>query len=367
MSKGTETGGRDEEQLEEGTMSFLDHLDELRTRLIRCAIFIMVAFVICWLLSDRIYRFLEVPVKAAMIEAKRQGAPGLDSATVVPLADYIGQQVTFTFPSDTKVKDAFVQAGTTLKALVKQAEDQGLELVTVDPWIINESTVVKEGFVIPRTMYQSTSAYLSPENQLVVPTVQGAFNLYIKVAFYAAIFVSVPFLLTQVWGFVAPGLYAHEKRYASPIIVMASVCFLGGCWFAYRVAFPRAASFLLGVAAQGNLRPLVTADDYFDLIIIIMLGLGIVFEIPTVTLFASRMGLVTPRLLLKVWRYAIIVIFIVAAVMSPTTDVPNLLVFALPMIFLYFGSVGISWMFFRRRQTEAEYQAITQKEARKEA
>ncbi|HEY9231050.1 MAG TPA: twin-arginine translocase subunit TatC, partial [Blastocatellia bacterium] len=102
-------------------------------------------------------------------------------------------------------------------------------------------------------------------------------------------------------------------------------------------------------------------DDYFDLIITIMLGLGIVFEIPTVTFFAARLGLVTPRLLMKVWRYAVVVIFILAAVLSPTTDVPNLLVFAAPMLLLYFLSVGIAWVFHRKRQTEEEYQALERK------
>jgi sec-independent protein translocase protein TatC len=142
---------------------------------------------------------------------------------------------------------------------------------------------------------------------------------------------------------------------------MASAFFLTGCAFAYYIAFPRAANFLLGVAAGGNLRPLVTADDYFDLIIMIMLGLGIVFEIPTVTLFGSRLGLISPGFLLKVWRYAVIGIFILAAVLSPTTDIPNLLVFAAPMLLLYFLSVGIAWVFHRRRQTEREFQASERK------
>jgi sec-independent protein translocase protein TatC len=86
-----------------------------------------------------------------------------------------------------------------------------------------------------------------------------------------------------------------------------------------------------------------------------MLGLGVVFEIPTITFFTSRLGLVSPRMLLKVWRYAMIVIFIIAAVLSPTTDVPNLLVFAAPMMILYFLSIGIAWVFHRRRQTQKEY------------
>jgi sec-independent protein translocase protein TatC len=87
----------------------------------------------------------------------------------------------------------------------------------------------------------------------------------------------------------------------------------------------------------------------------IMLGLGVVFEIPTATFFTSRLGLVSPGLLLKVWRYAVVIIFIVAAVLSPTTDIPNLLVFAAPMLLLYFLSVAIAWVFWRKRKTEKEY------------
>ena len=104
---------------------------------------------------------------------------------------------------------------------------------------------------------------------------------------------------------------------------MTSLFFLGGCAFAYYIAFPRAANFLLGVAAGGNLRPLVTADEYFDLIIMIMLGLGVVFEIPTVTFVGSRLGLISPGFLLKAWRYALIGIFLTAELLSPNTDVPN--------------------------------------------
>jgi sec-independent protein translocase protein TatC len=137
-----------------------------------------------------------------------------------------------------------------------------------------------------------------------------------------------------------------------PLILMASACFILGCAFAYYIAFPRAANFLLGVAAAGNLRPLVTADDYFELIMTIMLGLGVVFEIPAVTFFLARLGLVSHRLLLKIWRVSVIVIFIIAAVLSPTTDVPNLLVFAAPMLLLYFISVGIAWVFHKDRRTE---------------
>jgi sec-independent protein translocase protein TatC len=346
---------------EEGTMSFLDHLDELRKRLIRSALFIAIAFVICWFFSDRIYNFLQVPVRAAMLDAKRLYAPEL-SGTAIAISDLPDETpVIFTLPIEAKLGSVLISAGTAIHCKVKRDAQGKVQLITASYWVIDERTVIEKDTLIPPELYQSANTTLGRDNQLVVPTVQGAFNLYIKVSFYAAIFFAVPFLLIQIWGFVAPGLYPHEKTYAAPVIIMASVFFLLGCAFAYYIAFPRAANFLLGVATGGNLRPLVTADEYFDLIIIIMLGLGVVFEIPTITFFTSRLGLVSPGLLLRVWRYAVVVIFIVAAVLSPTTDVPNLLVFAAPMMILYFLSVGIAWVFHRRRQTEKEYQESERK------
>jgi len=350
----TQTKLDDKEVLsEEGTMSFLDHLDELRKRLIRSALFIAIAFVVCWIFSDRIYNFLQVPVRAAMLEAKREISTKIETKPV-PLADVPdGTELIFTLPTDARIGEVLIPAGTAIPAKVKREGDT-IQLVTSTYWLMSDRAVIEKDTVIPPHLYDWATTQLGRDNQLVVPTVQGAFNLYIKVSFYAAIFFAVPFLLVQVWGFVSPGLYPHEKSYAAPVIIMASAFFLLGCAFAYYIAFPRAANFLLSVATNGNLRPLVTADEYFDLIIIIMLGLGVVFEIPTITFFTSRLGLVTPRLLLRIWRYAVVVIFIVAAVLSPTTDIPNLLVFAAPMLLLYFLSVGIAWVFYRRRRTEEE-------------
>ena len=349
-----------DEQSEEGTMSFLDHLDELRSRLVRIAMFVGIGFVLCWIFSDKIYDFLQVPVLAAMVDAKKKGDIAL-AAPVAQLSEFIGQEVAFSFPAELRIGNALVTPGTTIKVKVEAGPDGLSKLSTTSPWLLNSETVVDQGYEIPRELYSPSNVMLGPDGKLVVATVQGAFNLYIKVAFYAAIFFTVPFILVQVWGFVAPGLYPHEKKYAWPIIAMASALFLTGCAFAYYIAFPRAANFLLGVAAGGNLRPLVTADEYFDLIIMIMLGLGVVFEIPTVTLIGSRLGLISPVFLLKMWRYALIAIFILAAILSPTTDIPNLLVFAAPMLLLYFVSVGIAWVFHRKRRTEREFQALERK------
>ncbi|HJQ70290.1 MAG TPA: twin-arginine translocase subunit TatC [Blastocatellia bacterium] len=335
-------------------MSFLDHLDELRSRLIRSAAFVLIAFIVCWVFSDKIYNFLEIPVRAAMLSAEQRAGFGIktEMASLWDLAD--ATEVDFTLPTDARVGGALIQTGGTIRLKVRVNGDGSRDLVTTKPLIINTANVLPEGTLIPRELYSISSGTLNPDNKLIVGTVQGAFNLYIKVSFYAAIFFAVPFLLTQVWGFVAPGLYPHEKKYAVPFIVMTSLFFLLGCAFAYYIAFPRAADFLLGVAAEGELRPLVSADEYFDLIILIMLGLGVVFEIPTVTYFLSRLGIVTPRLLIKFWKFALIIIFIVAAILSPTTDIPNLLVFAAPMLVLYFLSIGIAWVFYRKRHKEEE-------------
>ena len=339
--------------LEEGSMSFLDHLDELRTRLIRCALFIAVAFVVSWSFSDKIYHFIEIPVRAQMMEAKRAYAEELKGVEVTPLKDLsAGIVTTFTFPRDCRIGEALIPAGTTIRARVENQENGARQLVTDSPWIVNNDYVIKEGFPIPQDLLDPKAIIENPDNRLMVLTVTGAFNLYIKVAFFTAIFFGVPFILVQAWGFIAPGLYPHEKKYSVPILIMATVFFLMGCAFSYYIAFPRAANILLGWAAAGNLRPQVTADEYFDLILMMTLGLGVVFEIPTITFFLSRLGLITPRLLLKIWRPAILVIFIVAAVLSPTTDIPNLFVFAIPMCVLYFFSVGVAWISHRERHKE---------------
>jgi sec-independent protein translocase protein TatC len=366
MTTYSKTYDEPEGELEEGSMSFLDHLDELRSRLIRIALFVVVAFVVCWFVSDIIYGFLQVPVQAAMLKATKIRSYDQKDVPVTGLGDYVGKPVDFILPGDLRIGESVMPAGANLRCKVQTGADGAAELVTANPVVVNNITVIPEGYVIPRELYAANNMKFNPEGQLVVATVQGAFNLYIKVSFYAAIFFGVPFILVQAWGFIAPGLYPHEKRYAAPIILMATGFFLAGAAFAYYVAFPRAADFLLNIASEGktHFRPLVTADEYFDLIITIMLGLGIVFEIPTITFFGARLGLISPRMLVKVWRYAVVIIFIIAAVLSPTTDVPNLLVFAAPMLILYFLSIGIAWIFHRKRRTEAEYQALERKDDR---
>jgi len=157
----------------------------------------------------------------------------------------------------------------------------------------------------------------------------------------------VPFLLLQIWGFVSPGLYPHERAYVTPFILLSSISFVLGAAFAYYVLFPPAAKYLLGIGS--GFRLLLKASDYFDFIILIMLGMGAVFQMPAITYVLARIGLVTAGLLVKIWKTAVVVIMIAAAVLSPTADIPNMLLFAAPMLVLYVVSIFVAWIFNKPR------------------
>jgi sec-independent protein translocase protein TatC len=147
----------------------------------------------------------------------------------------------------------------------------------------------------------------------------------------------------QVWGFIAPGLYSKEKRMAIPFVVFTTLGFLGGAAFNHWVAFP----FLMRFFAQFNgidLQFMPRLEDTFDLYLKMLLGMGVIFQLPTIVFFLAKMGLVTARFLWKHGKYAILIAYIVAAVITPTGDPVNQTIFAAPMIVLYFLSIIIAWV-----------------------
>ncbi|MFL6292971.1 MAG: twin-arginine translocase subunit TatC [Thermoanaerobaculia bacterium] len=179
---------------------------------------------------------------------------------------------------------------------------------------------------------------LPPGKKLAYTGMTDPFILYFKVAALAAVFAASPFILYQFWRFIAPGLYKHERRYLLPFLFFGSVFFLAGGAFAYYVAFPLAAEFLLKIG--GAFEPVITIERYFGFQMTIILGLGLMFELPIVIFVLAAIGLVTPRFLMRNFRYAVVIIFIVAAIITPTSDVLNLCVFAVPAILLYLLGVG---------------------------
>lgn len=239
----------------------MEHLDELRHRIVRSLIAIFVGFVACWFFAEPIAEFLARPIYRVLPE---------------------GTRLTF--------------------------------LGVTDPFI-----------------------------------------LYVKVAALAAVFLTSPFILYQVWRFVAPGLYQRERRNALPFIVAGSLFFLGGGAFAYYVAFPFAVEFLIGMGAA--FQPMITVERYFRFQLYVILGLGLMFELPIFIFLLAQMGVVTPGFLIRKFRWAVLLIFIVSAFVTPTPDVVNLLMFALPTILLYLLGVGAAALVGRKgREKDPEEQ-----------
>jgi sec-independent protein translocase protein TatC len=179
------------------------------------------------------------------------------------------------------------------------------------------------------------------------------FNLYLKVAGVAALFVASPFVLYQIWLFIAPGLYRNEKRYVMPFMFSSVALFLAGGYFGYRIVYPQALAFLIDFGKQ--FQPMITIEEYTQLFVTIIVGLGVVFEMPIVIFFLALMGIVSAGWMWRNIRYGILGIFVVAAIITPTPDVVNMCIFAAPMVALYVLSIAIAWLVHpnqRRKRAE---------------
>ncbi|MGK2859652.1 MAG: twin-arginine translocase subunit TatC [Thermoanaerobaculia bacterium] len=237
-------------------MSFLEHLDELRRRLLVSSITLLVAFLVCWNYAPQIFEVLQQPIQQ----------------------------------------------------------------------------------------------FLQPGEKLAYTSLTSPFFLYMKVAFLTAIFISSPVILLQLWLFIAPGLYPKERHYALPFILFATLFFVGGGWFGFEVVFPMACGFFVQMGREFN--QVITVDDYFAFASKMILAMGIVFETPILIFFLSRLGIVTPKFLLKNFKYAVVIIFIIAAVITPTPDMVTQAALAVPMIILYALGIAISFVFGKRRTEE---------------
>ena len=232
-------------------MSFLEHLEELRRRIIYSIIAVAVAFFACWGYAERIYEVMQKPIMLAL-------------------------------------------------------HNHGMAEKLV---------------------------YLNPTEP---------FNLYLKVAFLVGLFVASPVVLYQVWLFISPGLYRHEKRYVMPFMFSTVGLFLAGGYFGYRIVYPAALDFLIGYGKQ--FQPMITISEYTDLFLTIIIGMGAIFELPILVFFLSLMGIVSAGFMWRNFRYSILIIFIIAAIVTPTTDILNMCLFAAPMVALYAVSIGIAWL-----------------------
>lgn len=175
-----------------------------------------------------------------------------------------------------------------------------------------------------------------------------AFSLYITIALIAGAVIASPFIMLQVWLFIAPGLYLNEKRMAIPFVLLTTVGFLSGAAFNHYIAF-RYLMVFFGSFNTPDLAFMPKLDDVFGLYSKMLLGLGLVFQMPAVVYFLARMRLVTARFLFSHIKYAVLIIFVVAAVITPSGDMMTQGIFAAPMLGLYVLSIIIAWAVAPRR------------------
>jgi sec-independent protein translocase protein TatC len=244
-------------------MSFLEHLEELRKRLILALAGLGVAFIVSLTFSDELWRIVQRPASAALASL---GYKDTDLVTTAPM----------------------------------------------------------ESFSI----------------------------IWVKLPMLTALFIASPWLLYQVWAFVSPGLYKRERRYAVPFIFSAAGLFILGGLFAYFVAFRFGLTFLLGIGQSVNVKPMITITDYFDLFGNVILGIGVVFELPVLIFFLTLLRIASPRFLFSHSRYAVLAIVVLAALITPTPDIINLMLFSLPMVLLYFVGVFAAYLLVLSRENK---------------
>ena len=346
---------REDEEQEElgGQMSFLEHLDEFRRRLVNSVVFVLIAFVFCWFVSDRIYNFLSIPVLRALNEVQRSELPieGRDSTEKVLPVDRLkpGDRGRYVFDKKSALGSTVVSPGTSVDAVVAEDKEGKIGLFSEEP-ILTNTGVVPKGVRLPLEFTPNAANDVSAGERLIVTTAVEPFTLYVTVSLYAAIALSVPFLLLQIWGFISPALYRHERKYVTPFILLSTTSFVMGAAFAYYILFPPAVRYLLGLGEDFQL--LLRATDFFDFITLIMLAMGVIFQMPAVTYVLSRIGIVSAGFLVRSWKIALVVILIAAAFISPTGDIPNMMLFATPMMALYLVSILVAWIFGKKRETD---------------
>jgi sec-independent protein translocase protein TatC len=197
-------------------------------------------------------------------------------------------------------------------------------------------------------LQEPLTAFLPKGDTLAYTRLTAPFFLYMKVAFFAGIFVAAPVVLLQLWLFIAPGLYKRERRLAAPFIIFGSLFFILGGYFGYRFLLPATCAFFVETGKQ--FKQMVTVDDYFSFASTIILATGLVFETPILIFFLARLGIVTPAFLMQKFKYAIVLSFVVAAIVTPTPDIVTQAALAVPMILLYLIGVGVAYLFGKKHE-----------------
>jgi sec-independent protein translocase protein TatC len=196
-------------------------------------------------------------------------------------------------------------------------------------------------------------AVLPPGQTLIFTEPTEALMLYLKMIVLVGLLVASPAVMTQVWLFVAPGLYANEKKLAIPFVAMSSFFFVTGAVFSHYIVFPLTFAFFQSFASD-KLTFMPRIEPAFGLYVKLMLTFGLIFQMPTLVLFLAKMGVITARFLIRNMKYAILIMFIVGAVLSPGTDPVGQVLMAGPMFLLYLISIGLAWAFGKKKEPVTE-------------
>jgi sec-independent protein translocase protein TatC len=248
------------------------------------------------------------------------------------------------------------------KAVSDRAELPGMSLMEhleeLRKRLIHSAAYLLAGFVIAYYFHEQLYGIIqAPLDQLHIPLnfthPTDGLNLYLQTSLVGGAILASPFILYQIWLFISPGMYANEKKYVVPFMGATVGLFLAGAWFGYRYVLPGALKVLvLGFAHRFH--PILTIDDYTGFFLSIILGLGICFELPILIFFLALFGIVDARFLLRHFRYAILAIFIVAAIICPMQDPFSMCLFASPMLALYFFGVAVAWFVHPKRRKGKE-------------
>jgi sec-independent protein translocase protein TatC len=179
-----------------------------------------------------------------------------------------------------------------------------------------------------------------------------AFTVQLKMALMAAIFLASPFILAQVWLFISPGLYRRERRYAGPFVISATILFVLGGLFAYYIALPTGLKFLIDMGKGLEIETLISVSSAYNLVFALIVGMGVVFEIPALIFLLSRIGIVSGPFLLKNMKYAVLGCFVASAIITPTGDIGNMMILAVPMLGLYTLGILVAFIFGKKRSRD---------------
>lgn len=191
-----------------------------------------------------------------------------------------------------------------------------------------------------------------PVDRLYFTSPLEAFTIRMKVSTVVGVMLAFPVILFKLWSFVAPGLFSHERKHVYPLTIASAVLFYAGALFAYLILVPVVLRFLIGFGTE-HLNPLLSASSYFAFVARLSFVCGIVFQVPIAVLLLSYLGLVSPRYLLKHWRYGVIAIVTGAAILTPP-DALSMVLVAAPVLLLYIGSILVALVVVRKRRREAE-------------